>query len=97
MTSPSYSSGLKTADGVIRASKGILTGVHLISDGTNDATLVIYDNASAGTGTEVFKITISGTDDSIPINLPNNGVYCTNGIYADITTAGTMSYIIYFR
>ena len=97
MTSPSYSSGLKTADGVIRASKGILTGVQIITDGTNDATLVLYDNASAATGTAVFKITVTGTDDAIPINLPNNGVYCTNGIYADITTAGTMGYIVYFR
>ena len=97
MTSPSYSSGLKTADGVIRADKGILTGVHVITDGTNDATVLLYDNASAATGTEIFKITVTGTDDSIPINLPNNGVYCKNGIYADITTAGTMGYIVYFR
>lgn len=97
MTSPSYSSGLKTADAVIRADKAILTGVHVITDGTNDATVLLYDNASAASGTEIFKITATGTDDAIPINLPNNGVYCKNGIYADITTAGTMGYIVYFR
>ena len=98
MTSPSYSSGLKTADAVIRVDKAIATGVQIITDGTNDATLILYDNASAASGTEIFKIVVTGTDDALPINLPNNGMYCKNGIYADITVAaGTAGYIVFFR
>jgi len=91
------SSGLKTADGVIRANKAILAGVHINTDGTNDALVVLYDNASAASGTVVFQQTVTGGDDSIPFSMPDGGVYCKNGLYADITTSGTMSFIVYFR
>ena len=97
MTSPSYSSGLQTLDAVIRNNRTIVTGVQIITDGTNDATVVLHDNASAASGTEIFKATVTGTDDTIIFNLPNNGVYCSNGVYADITTSGTMGYIVTFR
>ena len=97
MSSPNYSSGLKTADGVIRVDKTIVTGVYINTDGANDATVVLYDNASAASGTEIFSQKVTGADDSIPFNLPDDGVYCKNGVYADITTAGTMSFIVYFR
>ena len=90
------SSGLKTADAVIHADKAILAGVHIITDGTNDATLVLYDNASAASGTEVFKQVVTGTNDAIPYSMPDGGIYCKNGIYADVTGTGA-GYIVFFR
>jgi hypothetical protein len=97
MTSPSTSAGLKTADAVIRVGPTIATGVHIITDGAADATVELFDHASAASGTSIFKITVTGADDSTPINLPLNGVYCKNGVYANITTSGTMGYIVYYR
>lgn len=90
------SSGLQTADGVIRADKAILAGVHIITNGTADATLILYDNATAATGQEVFKQIVTGTNDSVPYSMPDGGIYCTNGIYADITGTGA-EYIVFFR
>ena len=97
MTAPSRPSGLKTADAVIRNTKAILTGVQVITDGTNDATIVIYDNASGATGTALFKATVTGANDTEHFPLPDGGVYAENGLYADITTAGTLGYIVTFR
>jgi hypothetical protein len=91
------SSGLKTADGVIQAKPTILAGVHINTDGTNNALVVLYDNASAASGTVVFQQTVTGADESIPFSMPDGGVYCKNGLYADITTVGTMSFVVYFR
>ena len=97
MASPNYTSGLKTADALIRTGKGILAGVQIITDGTNDATLVIYDGVTAA-GDVLFKMTVTGTDDAIPVNLPIDGVYASTGLYADVTVAaGTVGYIVYFR
>lgn len=97
MSSPNYSSGSLTADGLVRTDKTIVTGVYINTDGANDARVVLYDNASAASGTVIFDQTVTGADDSIPFNLPDDGVYCKNGVWADITTTGTMSFIVYFR
>jgi len=91
------SSGLKTADATIVTGKSILAGVQIITDKTNDATVVLYDNTSAA-GTEIFKAIVTGTDDTIHFNVPDGGISCDIGIYADITVAaGAMGYIVLYR
>jgi hypothetical protein len=93
--STSRSSGLKSADALIRTGPVILAGVHIITDQTNDLTLTIYDNTAAS-GTEVFKQIVTGENDSIPYSMPDNGIYCKNGIYADVTGTGA-EYIVFFK
>jgi len=56
----------------------------------------LYDNASAASGTEVFKQVVTGTNDAIPYSMPDGGIYCKNGIYADVTGTGA-GYIVFFR
>ena len=94
MNTTSKSSGLKTADGVIATGKTILTGVQVLSNLTADATLVLYDNATAASGNELFKVQLSGTLDSTYYSDIN--VRCDNGIYADVTGAGA-AYIVHFK
>ena len=90
----SKSTGLLTADKTVITGKSILTGFLVVTDGTNNATIVIYDNTSAA-GTELAKIVVLGASYfgggtfEIPIR-------CTKGIYADITGTGA-SYIIYYN
>ena len=73
-------SGLKTSDGLIKAAPVLLTGVLIITDGTNPATAILYDNASAATGTVLFKGTVPGAANfggatwEVPIR-PANGIY----------------------
>lgn len=60
------SSGLKAAAAaaVIKASTGILRGITVYTNGTDDVTVVAYDNASAASGTELAKIIVAGEDGS---------------------------------
>ena len=90
------SSGEKTTDAVIADRRSSLHGVLLIPDGTNDLTLVIYDNASAASGTILFKAIVKGSDTSFQWLSPEGGIRAVNGMYADITTSGSASYIVHY-
>lgn len=89
---PASTSTLKTADAAIKAAPGVLLGVVVLTDGTNDATLTIYDNASAASGDELFKAIVPAADRTLVARL---GVRATNGIYADISGTGA-AYIVYY-
>ena len=95
MQPTNISSGLQTSDGTIATGKAILAGLQIITNGTNDVTVIVYDNTSAA-GTEVFKQTVTGTDDSIPYTLPDGGIRCKNGIYVDVSGTGGQ-YIVFYR
>jgi hypothetical protein len=93
MYSPSNSSGLQTGDAAIMNKPGLLHGYSLISNGTDAATLVIYDNASAASGTAIGKATLPASAVGSKDVIFSSPIVCNNGIYADVTTA---NYIIYF-
>ena len=88
----SRSSGEKTADAAIYADNCVMTSVHIITDGTNNAKVILYDNASAASGTVLFEMTVIGGDNygSKSWVFP---VEFINGIYADVSGTGA-SYII---
>jgi hypothetical protein len=88
----------KTADAQILTGGGYFYGIMAALDGTNDVTFKLYDNTS-GTGTvfapDVICTTTAdsrtcafGFDPPLPVN---------TGIYIDITTSGTVSYVAYYR
>jgi hypothetical protein len=55
-TPTSKSSGLLAAGTTaVKASKTYLNAVTAVGDGTNVATVTVYDNASAGSGTVLWK------------------------------------------
>jgi hypothetical protein len=90
-------SGLLTADAVLHSGvKSILAGVQVITDGTNDATLVITDDSSGVAGTKLFKAVVTGTDDSRHFTLPDGGVRADNGLSCDVTGTGA-AFIVWFR
>ncbi len=90
----SRSSGLKSADAVIATGVNRLNAVTLITDGTNTASVVVYDNASTASGKELAKVTAAGAQNTVHV-LFENPVYAENGIYADVTGTGA-GYIVYF-
>lgn len=92
---PSTSSGLKTADVAILAGPGRLRGLHVGADGTNAATVILYDNASAASGTVLAKIIVDATLTAADAVIPTEGIICHNGIYADVTGTGA-EFIVYF-
>lgn len=87
------SSGLQTADGQIYTGRGTLNALTVITDGTNDASVVLYDNTAAS-GTVLAKISCDGTNNS-EFQGWNLAVRCVNGIYADVTGTGA-GYIVHY-
>lgn len=95
MSNPANTSGLKSADAVIMAMPGRLMGCLVLADGTNAATITLYDNASAASGTVLAKYVVDATLTSEAPTLPSEGIICNNGIYADVTGTGA-EFIVYY-
>lgn len=89
------SSGLKSADAAISALPARLHGVYVISDASNVASVVVYDNASAASGTAVAKLSIAASTTAPQYITFNQPIVCNNGIYADVSGTGA-NYIIYY-
>lgn len=91
------SSGLQTADGVISNAPGRLHGVSVGADGTNAATVIIYDNASAASGVVLAKVIIDATSTHESVVLPDCGVEANNGLYLDIGGTGAEVVVYYSK
>lgn len=72
-----------TADGVIADNAGILQSIYISAAEVNDDFL-IYDNASAASGTVIFNQTNVAAGDK---QFPNVPATFSNGAYLDVTAA----------
>ncbi len=72
------------ADGILYAGRTRLKGLH-VSVATAGAALIIYDNASAASGTAILTVSaaIAGSD----YLTFDNGIVAENGLYLDINGA----------
>lgn len=91
------STGELTGDALVCSGSGYLYGVTATTDGSNDATVVLYDNTS-GTGKlvmQTWEITTSSTrkEASVGFNPP---VRFSTGLYVDITCSGTFKYAVFY-
>jgi hypothetical protein len=90
------SSGKNTSSAVVLASPGTYCGVRGITNGTNNTTCAVYNNATAGSGIEVDEWTTLGSNYSGGDNAPEPGVTAGNGLYVTVTTTGG-GCIVYYR
>lgn len=89
----SHSSGLQTSSGIVANGRNRINAITLVTDGTNAASILIYDNTAAS-GTVVAKATASGAQNTVHVVFPNP-VIVDNGLYAAVTGTGA-AYIVYF-
>ncbi len=93
-------SAAKTVDAAITTAAGRLYGIIAITDATNPATIAVYDNATAASGTVLiptWTVTTSATDRWQMLQF-NPGVQFVNGLYVDMTIgAGALTYMIYYQ
>lgn len=92
---PSTTSGDITADGVVLNKPGRLDSCIVIADGTNAASVILYDNASAASGTVLARVSIPATG-VYQVFLSEAGIIANKGIYADVTGTGCIV-IVHFR
>lgn len=90
----SRSSGLKNADAVIATGRNRINAVSLLGDGTNAASVIIYDNASAASGTVLAKVTALATARFTHV-IFENPVVAEDGLYADVSGTNA-EYIVYY-
>lgn len=95
-TGTNLSSDRKTSSTAVLDRRGILAGVIIETDQTNDVTLIIYDNASAASGTILFKAIVPGAEDTRYFEMPQAGIRAVNGLYADVSGTDA-AYIVYYR
>lgn len=88
------SSGIKSGSGVIIAGPALLTDLSVFTDGSNEATVVLYDNASAASGTELGKIIVLAASKSGGLFIPIP-VRALNGIYLSLTGTGASAIVSY--
>ena len=89
------SSYANTADGVGYAHQCYLTKIKGKTDGTNNLTLKVYDNASAASGNVIAEFTILGPD--IMGGEVFDHLIISNGLFVDMTTEGTGTWWVEFK
>jgi hypothetical protein len=96
-------SGNKTASAVITTTDGDLDGIIISGTATAAGTATLWDNASAGTGTQLIPTlslvasSTDGNDRQIVVMFPRP-VHFFNGCYLVVTTgAGTVNVEVYYR
>lgn len=93
--STAKSSGLIAASTtVVKAAASRLNSVSAISDGTNIATVVVYDNASAGTGTVLAKAVATANCPTVAVSF-KNPVRADNGITVVVSGTGSGAVLSY--
>lgn len=89
----SVSTGVLNADTLIFTGRNRINALTVFTDGTNAATVDIYDNTSAAN-----KIAVKGKcagANLVEHFIFENPVYVENGIYADVTGTGA-TFIVYY-
>jgi hypothetical protein len=99
--SPSWANSIgNTSDAAVTTGPGYLKGLIVHTDGTNACTVKAYDNATAASGTKLFSdwvVTTSATDRVQALSFDDQEVPYGNGVYIDITCAGTCTFDVYFE
>ena len=88
------SSGEVTSSSAVVAQKCLFGGILILTDGTNDATIIAYDNASAASGDKIWEAKITGVDNYGGGILPHP-IRCTNGIYVTVSGTGASCIVFY--
>lgn len=88
---PAACSGQKSSSELILTGRGLLASILLLTDGSNDATLTVYDNTAAS-GKIVRKFKVLASEEFGGTILPYP-IYMENGIYVAVSGTGA-TYII---
>lgn len=74
-----------TASGVLFTGRGRIKQVTFTGNTSGNASFILYDNPSAGSGKIVFQINAHLSNVPTPIDIPGEGILCQTGCYAALT------------
>lgn len=87
MQSPARTVALTGADQVVRAAASIYRGITLRETAGATAVCVLYDNASAASGTILDAFSLAA---NASVSFVHDGIWAENGIFVDIVS-GTLA------
>lgn len=75
----------------------IFRGISVNPDGTNDITVNVWDSTTVSGATRLLEtdVVFAGNEGWQCLDVPH-GLPCFNGIYVEITCAGTLSYRVHY-
>jgi len=86
-----------TADGQAITGRANFYGIYIVTDGTNTVTFDLHDGTST-VGPKIIPTTVidpsNNTNQTISFGFP---VTVNNGLYVNITTAGSVTYKVYYN
>lgn len=88
-----------TADDAVMTGRGYLSSIMVSGlDGTNACVFDLYDNTAGSSTMLAPSISVAG---DIPAGYAhivyNPPLYFATGLYVDITTSGTVAYMVYYK
>lgn len=89
----SLCSGALSASATVSGHKDYLNGVLVTTDGTNAATVIVYDNTAAS-GTILAKAVVAGATNQQHITF-TRGVQASIGLYVSIAGTGAGAIVYY--
>lgn len=78
-----YASSVCTASGVVKAGPGRVVSV-VLAGGADASTLILYDHASAASGTELLRLSAVAAG-SAAVSFGEEAILAATGIYAALT------------
>lgn len=88
-------SGAITSDAVVCGAPAYLCSITVTAPAGNATSIILYDNASAASGTVLATINVlAGSTVTMPYAYP---IQCLNGIYADVTGTGVTANVGFAR
>lgn len=90
----SESSGEKTASSVINDGACVITGVKVITNGSNDVTLTLYDNTTAS-GKKIDEFVIPSDERYGGAIYGKTALKASNGVYAEMTGIGGKFFVFF--
>jgi len=98
MDSPATSSGLKTSSAVIYDKSCRLQSVQVNTDGTNAATVIVYDSEDTTTSGRLVlaKFIVPGAQGGDFRHFNDIGIYANRGLYCTISGTGAEAIVAYF-
>lgn len=91
---PSNSSGLLAASAAVSALPAYVSSLQVVTDGTNQATVILYDNPSAASGTVLVKIVVPGASGNGFMHF-NSMLIANKGIYCSVSGTGAGAVVGY--
>ena len=94
ISTSAVSSGILSSSAVVVARPARLTDLAVFTNGTNAVTVILYDNATAASGTVIGKIIVPGSAYSGGLVIPVP-VKAASGIYCSISGTGGSAIVFY--